>query len=218
MKKSSKQKECFQRLIKKIYGYKMVDFGPDPKAESGERVIKLYRGTDAKGFTDELSFIALRHRVRIEELFEFTFDPDEKTVVTYDQSNKGDEKFDQLHMIANFCKFVRINEFEVLDTDNSYNYAYWYTEGSPFEVMEHIDEYAPYVKHVVCCNKSNWPEKAEQQQPPKKTPIEVLEYLERNKSCCKRFGAIIARLLKTGFVPILFDEPTRTLYEQSTTA
>ena len=213
MKKStqkiSKQKECFQELVEKIYDRKMVDYDVNFQSESGEREIKVCRGTLAKGFTDELSFIALKYRVWIEELFEFTFDPDEKTVVTYDQSNKGDENFDQLNMIANFCKFVGISEFEILDTDNSYNYAYWYTEESPFEVMEHIDEYAPYVKHVVCCNKSNWPEKTEQHQSLKKKPIEVLKYLEHNKSCCKRFGAIIARLLKTGFVPILFDEPIR---------
>lgn len=206
MKKStqkvSKRKECFQDLVEGIYERKMVDYIVTSPSESGEREIQLCRGTLAKGFTDELSFTALKYRVWIEELFEFTFDPDEKTVVTYDQSHKGDEEFDQLHMIANFCNFVRISEFEVLDIDNSYNYAYWYTEESPFEVMEHIDKYAPYVKHVVCCNKSNWPEKAEQQQSPKKTPMEVLEYLEHNKSCCKRFGAIIARLLKTGFVPI----------------
>ena len=204
MKKSSIQKECFQELVNGIYERKMVDYDVDPKSKSGERSIKLYRGKEAKGFTDEISFISLKYRVWIEELFELTFNPDEKTKVKYDEREKD---FDQLHMIANFCKFVGIDEFKILDKD--YDCAYWYTEESPFEVMEHIDEYAPYVKHVVCCNKSNWPEMEEQQQTPKATVISILEYLKHNESRCKSLGVIIAHLLNTRFVPLLFDVPIK---------
>ena len=194
------RKKCLEELVKGIYGGKMINYHEASDPFSQKPCFELVTGVDAKGLIDDLKFTP-KYREKIVKLFTFTFNPDERIVVKYN-SNKSD--FDQLHMIENFCTFIGIDKLKILDKD--YDYAYWYTEESPFEVMEHIDEYASYVEHVVCCNKSNWPEMAEQQQSPKKTKIEVAEYLKRNKSCCKSFGVIISYLLNTQFVPLLFDE------------
>lgn len=116
-------------------------------------------------------------------------------------------------MIENFCKFVGIDKLKILD--KNYDYAYWYTEESPFEVMKHIDEYAPYVEHVVCCSKSNWPEKAEQLQQSKEVPVTVLEFLQQNKCYHKCFGVIISHILNTQFVPLFFDEVPGLEFDES---
>ena len=205
----STRKKCLETLVKEIYGGKLINYHEASDPFSEKPCFELVTGVDAKGLIDDLKFTP-KYREKIVKMFTFTFNPDERIVVKYN-STKPD--FDQLHMIENFCKFVGIDKLKILDKD--YDYAYWYTEESPFEVMEHIDEYAPYIKHVVCCSKSNWPEKAEKLQQSKEVPVTVLEFLQQNNCYHKCFGVIISHILNTQFVPLLFDEVPGIKFDDS---